>query len=281
MVYLGKFCVELLLRAVLIFFQTGVPCKWTSDSKRFILDNFDSIQDSPSEMYDFALTLCPPSSWLHECYTTQFSPKVKVVVGPTKWGPCIRMVSFHPYIYALAHWNNTIAAGSADGDINILDAITGSQIATLSGHTGGVRSLAFSSNGTFLISGSNDGTVKLWDVQTGGVVKTLCGHTSLVLSVSISADNTMVASGSFDKTIRLWNIETGDCLIIEGHKEHVNTVSFSPTNSQLLLSSSGDSVVQQWSINGHKIGPPINGQHIAFSPDGTQFVSCNGITVII
>jgi WD40 repeat protein len=55
--------------------------------------------------------------------------------------------------------------------------------------------LAFSSDGTSLVSGSDDCTVKLWDVQTGGTVKTFFGHTELVLSVSISADYTIIASG--------------------------------------------------------------------------------------
>ena len=232
-------------------------------------------------MYNFALTLCPPSSWLHKCYVAGLSPKVKMVVGPMKWGTCIRTVLCPCFAHALAHWKNTIAVGSSDGNINILDAFTGSQIAALSGHTKGVRSLAFSSNGTFLISGSDDGTTKLWDVQTGGVIKTLHGHTKMVLSVSISADNIIVASGSFDKTVRLWNIETGDCLIIEGHQDPINIVSFSPTNPQLLLSLSGNSTIQQWSINGHKIGLPIAGRHVTFSPDGTQFISCNETTFTI
>jgi len=281
MVYSGEFCAILLSKAALIVIQTGVPCKWTSDSKQFILDNFDLIQDSPSRMYNFALTLCPSSSWVYKCYTTGLSSKVKMVVGPARWGTCIRTVLCPCFAHALAHWKNTIAVGSSDNNINILDVFTGSQIATLSGHTKGVRSLVFSSNGAFLVSGSDDTTTKLWDAQTGGVIKTLHGHTKMVLSVSISADDIIVASGSFDKTIRLWNTETGDCLIIEGHKDPINTVSFSPINPQLLLSLSGNSTIQQWSINGHKIGLPIAGRHVAFSPDGTQFISCNGTTFTI
>jgi hypothetical protein len=39
--------------------------------------------------------------------------------------------------------------------------------------------------------------------------------------------------------------------------------------------------VQQWDINGHKIGSPVPGQWIAFSPDGTQFVSWKEETVTI
>ena len=262
--------------------QTGVPCKWISDGKQFILDNFDTIQESPARIYDIAPTLCPSSSWLHEFYSTEFSPKVKAVVGSAGWGTCIRTLSCPNPLLALVYCNNTIVTGGLEvNDIIIFDAVTGSQITALSGHTGDIRSLASSLDGTLLVSGSGDKTIKLWDVQTGGVIKTFCGHTGWVQSVSISADNTIIASGSYDETIRLWNIKIGNCHIIVGQNTFT-TVTFSPTNSQLLMSSSyEDNTVQQWSIDGHQIGSPVTGHHVAFSPDGTQFVSCEGETVTI
>jgi len=39
--------------------------------------------------------------------------------------------------------------------------------------------------------------------------------------------------------------------------------------------------VKQWNINGHEIGSPIPGDFVAFSPDGTQFVSPIQETVAI
>jgi len=68
---------------------------------------------------------------------------------------------------------------------------------------------------------------------------------------------------------------------MEGHSSAITIVSFSPINSQLLLSVSNDSAVQKWGIDGHQIGSPITGSHVAFSPDGTQFVSCEGTAVTI
>jgi len=258
--------------------QTGVPCKWTSDSKHFILENFDTIQNSPSQVYSSALTLCPSSSWLHEHCATN----VKVVAGQAKWGACIRTVLFGDnHTETLAYCNNTIATGFTNQDIIIFDALTGSETAVLSGHTNYVRSLAFSLDGTLLVSGSYDKTIKLWDIQTGGTVKTFCGHTDLVISVSISADNTTIASGSKDKTIRLWDIGTGQCCVIKEHKQGVNTVNFSPKNPQLLLSVSADGTVNQWDINGHQIGPTYAGSYATFSSDGTQIVSCAQTAVTV
>ena len=203
-----------------------------------------------------------------------------MVVGPAGWGTCTRTISCSSSI-SLAYWNNTIATCPRPyHDIVIFDVLTGSQTAIFSGHSAKVKSFAFSSDGTLLVSGNNDKTIELWDVQTGGIIKTFCGHTGAVNSVSISPDNTTLASGSEDNTICLWNVETGGCHAIMKHQRSPITVTFSPTNSQLLLSSS-NGVIQQWGIDGHKIGPPIAGTHVTFSPDGTQFVSYKGETVTI
>jgi WD40 repeat protein len=92
-------------------------------------------------------------------------------------GMCSRTVVLDSFTQTLSFHNNNIAVGSESGDIIILDTITGTQTALLSGHTDEVNCVAFSPDGTSLVSGSDDYTVKLWDVQTGGIVNTFSGHT--------------------------------------------------------------------------------------------------------
>jgi len=162
----------------------------------------------------------------------------------------------------------------------ILNAITGSQKAILSGHLNQVNCLTFSSDGKSLVSGSSDKTVKLWDVQTGGIVKTFHGHIHSISSVSISADCTMIASGSFDKTIRLWDIQTEECLCIIEQQGSIDSVSFSPTDPQHIISISSNKV-WKWDVNGHQIPPTYTGAYIAFSPDSTQFALCNQNVVTV
>lgn len=41
----------------------------------------------------------------------------------------------------------------------------------LDGHSGRVKSVAFSEDGTLLASGSSDNTVRLWDARQGALIK--------------------------------------------------------------------------------------------------------------
>ena len=196
------------------------------------------------------------------------------------WGKCSRTILLDSYTRTLSYHNNTIAIGSEGGDIMILNAVTGSQIAVFSGHTAEVNSVMFSSDGVLLVSGSDDRTVKLWDVQTGGVIKTFSSHTGLVWSVSISADNTTVASESHNNKISLWNTKTGECYYVIECKGEVKNVRFSPTNPQHLISIVSDEVVQ-WDLNGHRIKDTYKGSWIEFSSDGTLLVSCHKENVTV
>ena len=239
------------------------------------MEHFDVIHDSPSHIYHSALQFSPSSSWLSQCYSMEFSQETNIIKGISAgWGTCSRTVLFNSYLWALACWKDIIAVGSGSFSITIHNAITGVQVAILSGHTQWVSSLDFSPDGTSLVSGSGDGTIKLWDVQTGGIVRTFQGHTYHVNSVSISADCAMIASGSDDKTIRLWNIQTGECHHTIKQEDKVKYVSFLPLNPKHLMSISCGKV-WQWDIGGQQTAPIYDGSHIAFSLDGAQLVVSN------
>lgn len=90
------------------------------------------------------------------------------------------------------------------GGAFLWDVETGKRIRAFKGHTETVSSVAFSPDGTRLLTGSFDKTAKLWDVATGECIRTLTGDTSLVLSVAFSPDGMRVVTGSWDGTAMLW-----------------------------------------------------------------------------
>ena len=80
----------------------------------------------------------------------------------------------------------------------------------VTGNSRFVTSVAFSPDGSRIVSGSNDVTIRLWDVSTGQQIgEPLTGHSSYVNSVAFSPDGSLIVSGSENETIRLWDVSTG------------------------------------------------------------------------
>ncbi|KZP17439.1 hypothetical protein FIBSPDRAFT_1046926 [Athelia psychrophila] len=144
-----------------------------------------------------------------------------------------------------------------------------------------VLSVAFSPDGTKIVSGSGDKTVRVWDAVTGqAALPPLEGHEDLVWSVAFSPDGTKIVSGSDDKTVRGWDAITGQAALppLEGHEDLVNSVAFSPDGTK-VVSGSADKTVRVWdAVTGQAALPPLEGHEqsvmsVAFSPDGTEIVS--------
>ena len=109
----------------------------------------------------------------------------------------ITAVTFSPIRPQIATaWDKTVKLWSADG----------TALATLRGHQGKVRDVAFSPDGQIIASASDDNTVKLWD-QAGQELTTLDSHSSAVRSVAFSFDGQTLASASDDRTSLLWDLE--------------------------------------------------------------------------
>jgi len=127
-----------------------------------------------------------------------------------------------------------------DRTAKLWDAQTGQEVVTLSGHTDGVLSAAFSPDGKSVLTASRDETAKLWDAQTGQEVVTLSGHTDDVRSAAFSPDGKSVLTASNDKTAKLWDAKTGKVRVtLRGHDSAV----FSADGTRVLLVSEDDTAL--------------------------------------
>ncbi len=156
----------------------------------------------------------------------------------------------------------------------ILAQISPYDIATLSGHTDRITSMAFSPDGTTLASGSEDHTVKLWDVETRKQIATLSGHTNRVASVAFSSNGRTLASGASDG-IKLWDLATRESMAALGYG--ATSVSFSPDGAT-LASGSWDGTVRLWDVARREQIATLEGHmgsiySVSFSPDGATLAS--------
>jgi WD40 repeat protein len=94
--------------------------------------------------------------------------------------------------------------------VKLWDVATLQERATLRGHTGRIKCLAFKADGNTLVSGSEGGTLKLWDMTTRQERATLKGHRGAVLAAAFLADGRTLASGGADRAVRLWQADSPD-----------------------------------------------------------------------
>ncbi|MGI9002616.1 MAG: NACHT domain-containing protein, partial [Pseudonocardia sp.] len=107
------------------------------------------------------------------------------------------------------------------------------------GHAGGVMSVAWSPDGTHLLTGANDGA-RIWDATTAEPLHHLTDHTSPVRSVAWSPDSTRLLTGGTDGITRIWDATTAQPLHhLTGHTSPVWSVAWSSDGSRLLTGDGG------------------------------------------
>ena len=170
-------------------------------------------------------------------------------------------------------------------------------IKSFDGHQNSVNSVAFSSQGKYIVSGSGNltssGTVKLWDVEQQKLIYTYDGHQKSVNSVAFSPDDNYIASSSGnlsidgrDNVVKLWDIERLELIetfikTFNSIEQRVDSVALSP-KGRYIATGNEDMKIKLWEV-GHKM--PLktfddeknNHQErifaIAFSPNGNYIVS--------
>jgi WD40 repeat protein len=97
--------------------------------------------------------------------------------------------------YAWSPDSKSLAVGTNDGTIDLLDVASWRQLKSTVGYSG------------FIVQGSN--TIKIWDIASGKLLRDLKGHIGGVCSAVFTPDGKMIISASLDTTIRLWNTASG------------------------------------------------------------------------
>ncbi|MGJ8696154.1 MAG: WD40 repeat domain-containing protein [Verrucomicrobiaceae bacterium] len=104
-----------------------------------------------------------------------------------------------------------VAVGDERGVIQFVDGESGEKMRSVR-HGERVQVLAFSPDGTNLVSGGDDDRAVRWSVADGKRQRTFTGHGEDIVDLSISADGMTLITASQDKTVAYWNMGDGQRL---------------------------------------------------------------------
>lgn len=141
---------------------------------------------------------------------------------------------------------------------------------SLDGHDGPVRTVAFSKDGSRIISGSQDNTIRLWDAEGGQLLKSFRGHDGAVRTVAFAESDRVILSGSHDNSIRKWNISEYEEIrvlqgqVLEGHVDAILSAGFSP-DGERIVTASRDRTARTWET--------FTGQPLQVFAEGHSFLA--------
>ncbi|KIM77998.1 hypothetical protein PILCRDRAFT_11654 [Piloderma croceum F 1598] len=164
-----------------------------------------------------------------------------------------------------------IVSGSGDEAVRIWDAVSGTEVAEpLRGHDAGLRSVAFSPDGSRIVFGSEGKTVRTCPELK--LVPYFVGMTARLLSVALSPDGARIVSG-FSRR-----------LCAEGITIKL-VQSYSPDGARIISGSDDSTVSVLDAVPGSEVDFSLRGHSpflysVAFSPDGTRIVSASADTTM-
>jgi WD40 repeat protein/serine/threonine protein kinase len=187
-----------------------------------------------------------------------------------------------------------IAAAFRAGDaaiVKLWDARTGKALLDWKAHGYYVKRLAFSPDGTRLLTGGFDQAVRVWDAQKGTLLLDAKGMMGGESSVALSPDGQRIVAGRGDGTARVIDAQTGTVLLeLKGRpilgntvfsSRGVLTVAFSPDGTRIVTGGTpgdGTGVASVWDartgaelleLKGHT-GAVMS---VAFGPDGERIIT--------
>lgn len=118
---------------------------------------------------------------------------------------------------------------------------------TLTGHNGGVNTVAFTPFNHYAISGSVDRTIRVWDLKTGETVRTL-NNSHAVNNITLSPDgNKIYGTGpSYKPSVKIWQRETGQLKQVISNFETVIRAMDVSSDSEVLAAALLRGVVELW-----------------------------------
>ncbi|MGE3806687.1 MAG: hypothetical protein AB7K24_18625 [Gemmataceae bacterium] len=187
---------------------------------------------------------------------------------------------------AAACAGNLVVLGGHDGQISFFRLDNGDDLKQFPAHQGPVLALAFTADGSTLLSAGGDCVIRLWDPQSGEALGEFVENFGAFEIVAFAPDQTNLALGSWESTIRLCDIAGGkETWRFRGPRTGVKSIAFAP-DGRSLATASIDGSVGIWELatgrERRSLLKHIDGAFAAaYSPSGHCLASSGHDTSIV
>lgn len=168
-------------------------------------------------------------------------------------------------------------------DIKIWDPNEATIVRELTGHSDLIASLAYSPDGTRIVSADEVGHLKIWDADNGRALHSIGNPTPVaeLHAVAFSPSGRRIATAGRDGMARVIDAESGrELVVLKGHIGAVYDVAFSP-DGRRIATCARDQTVKLWdAVTGSEVltlkGHTSSVVAVSFSPDGRRIASGSG-----
>lgn len=175
----------------------------------------------------------------------------------TRRDPLVRFpnLGVRPTALAASSDGTSLAVGTADGWVRLLDADSGTELKRLNHGPAAVTAVAFDDRR--VMAGSADGSLRAWDVESGHLLAEKPGaHRDGVSAITVANRGTraLVGTGGGDGQVRIWNERLnpiGSPMGTPGSTA-VTDVVFADSGDSIIATTRGGSVAQ-WTMKGDRL----------------------------
>jgi WD40 repeat protein len=148
-------------------------------------------------------------------------------------GPRVRSLGFDP--------TGRLATGSARGDASIWEIPSGTQALHLREIGEPIDAMAFSPDGTLVVTASRDGAEQIWDAKSGVLHSQFNALRSKILSVEFDRTSKLVVAAGVSGTVIVADAALGmPVSVLSGPGVIIRTAHFDPTSRRIVGASWGE-----------------------------------------